>query len=1377
MKNFYRALVTVIIGAALLAVIIWWLFFVYQPAQPPGEMAMVTPTVTVAAPTPTAIPRQVERAVFTSGENYLAVEFLDDDLVHFEIAPGTAPQEDQPLYSSPMVFKRDYPGPTSFSTDGNGTLETTEIRIQIDPQSLCITAFDKSKEPDLKLTSACPFNLDKDFKGLTLTPESFSNAYGLGEKFVDVGTADGDWVGRQRFPGEFGNVQEPFNNGNVGNDQFPIAYFAGQNTDSYALFVDNQYRQFWDFSDDPWRTAMGGQSVRFYLMTGPDLKDLRSDYLELVGRPPVPPKKAFGLWVSEYGFDNWAELEDKLRTLRENHFPIDGFILDLQWYGGITGDSDDTRMGSLTWDESNFPDPAQKIASLKDDQGIGIVTIEQPYVGKNLPAYARMAEQGYLVRQCETCDPTYLTDNPWWGKGGMLDYSNPEAGAFWHDWKREPLIEAGVTGHWTDLGEPEAFDPKGWYWGVAQDGQQLHDQAAVHNLYNLLWSQSIYEGYLRNGHEQRPFILSRSGTSGSQRYGSAMWSGDISGLLTSLAAHLNVQMHMSMSGVDYYGSDIGGFFRQGGLQEETYTQWFADGTALDVPVRPHTFNLDNYLETAPDRVGDFYSNLENLRQRYELVPYLYSLAHRAYQFGEAVFPPLVYAYPEDPEVREMGSEKLIGRDLLVAMVAKEFETERKVYLPAGTWVNYHSGEWIDSAGEWIGPLTLYPDGRFKLPMFARAGAILPQMFVDENTMNVMGKRLDGTTRDELILQIYADSTPSSFTLYEDDGESMAYQAGEVRTTEITQQQSGQSLTVTIAGASGTYAGAIDNRDNHLKLFTNQLGAAESVTLNGEALPQAADAEEFESLPEGWLEAGQGLVWIKSGSMDVSTAKTFSVQFSGEIAEPVEAPAAEALPAAWPDESWQVRTPQELGLDSQQLLKAVEYVQEQRLNINNLLVARNGYLVLDGSFYRPGSGASFELEAPAQSVLSALVGIAIDQGYIESVEQPLMSFFPDTVLQNADSAKQAITLEHLLSMTSGLACTVEDQPLTEQIYSAPDWVQLLLDLPLNSPPGEQFNACDPLAHLVSAVLQQATGMPALDFAQEQLFAPLGIEGATWQTDPQGVNMGWRGLHLSLEQSAKFGHLYLNQGRWQDKQVLPAAWVETSTQSQVSINESSGYGYLWWVDPSSDVYFAWGPASQALILIPSQKMLVAMNGALQPQDQLKITVLLKSLIAPAVKSTGPIAENAQSLAELNNYLASSGQGPEETPVPPLPETAARISGKSFVFEDNPAGWHSVSLVFDEGPQALLYLTMDGQTLELPIGLDNIPRILTIEEPSGELPALAVTGSWQTENIFVVDYAEVFSPLTGRLTFTYEGENLSLFIDQGALGSLTLQGRQRE
>ena len=142
-------------------------------------------------------------------------------------------------------------------------------------------------------------------------------------------------------------------------------------------------------------------------------------------------------------------------------------------------------------------------------------------------------------------------------------------------------------------------------------------------------------------------MLSRSGTSGIQRFGAAMWSGDIGSNLASLAAHLNVQMHMSFSGIDYFGADIGGYVRTAleGDLNDVYTQWFADGMLLDVPGRPHTLNLCNCNQTAPDRIGDVPSNLENLRLRYRLIPYLYSLAHRAHLYGEPVFPPLVVLLP------------------------------------------------------------------------------------------------------------------------------------------------------------------------------------------------------------------------------------------------------------------------------------------------------------------------------------------------------------------------------------------------------------------------------------------------------------------------------------------------------------------------------------------------------------------------------------------------------------------------------------------------------------------------------------------------------------------------------------------------------------
>ncbi|HVP13675.1 MAG TPA: DUF5110 domain-containing protein, partial [Phycisphaerae bacterium] len=362
-------------------------------------------------------------------------------------------------------------------------------------------------------------------------------------------------------------------------------------------------------------------------------------------------------------------------------------------------------------------------------------------------------------------------------------------------------------------------------------------------------------------------------------FGTAMWSGDIGSRLGQLAAHMNVQMHMSFSGIDYFGADIGGFNREAldGDLNELYTQWFADAAAIDVPVRPHTDNVENRYQTAPDRIGDMPSNLANIRQRYELVPYLYSLAHRAYLYGEPVVPPLVLYYQNDPEVRWLGGEKLLGRDLLAAVVAKYRQKTADVYLPVGGWINYHTNEYVVSRGQWLRALPLYVDGRFRLPMFARAGAIIPQMYVDEETMNVLGKRADGSRRDELIARVYAAATPSSFTLYEDDGETIAYKSGAVRTTAVSQEQKDRRMTVKIAAASGTYAGAPDRRDNVIKLVASASPAGPAVRgvlLNGSPLPRMVNLDSFEAIDRGWYAAGNGLIVAKSGEMEVGKEKVF-----------------------------------------------------------------------------------------------------------------------------------------------------------------------------------------------------------------------------------------------------------------------------------------------------------------------------------------------------------------------------------------------------------------------------------------------------------------------------------------------------------------------
>ena len=831
---------------------------------------------------------EAPRVRFASDDAVLTLEFLDDDLLHLEFAPaGQGAAAGEALPTSPMVLKSDYDGPSQFTSGDRDGFETSNLRVEVDRQSLCATVVDRSRSPELRLARLCFVRHANGSSTLTISPEDFTHVYGLGEQFVSPGSMDGDWVGRVRSPGnEFGNAMQGWNGGVVGNAQFPVAHFLGAGSACYALFVDSTYAQVWDLHADPWRVTLSGSAVRCYIMAGRDLRDLRSDYLELTGRPPVPPKKAFGLWVSEFGFDNWSELEDKLRTLRDNRFPVDGFVLDLQWFGGVTSGSDDSRMGALTWDASSFPDPQSTIRRLWESEGIGLLTMEESYVSKGLPEHLDLEQRGFLVRDCATCEATYLTTNPWWGMGGMIDWTNPVAGAFWHDWKREPLIRAGVMGHWTDLGEPEAYNRGAWYSGVPDDGQTGHGQADVHNLYNLKWTESIWAAYARNGHSQRPYILTRSGTSGSQRYGVSMWSGDIGANLSSLAGQMNVQMHMALSGIDYFGSDIGGFYRSAlrGDLDETYTQWFAAGMALDVPARPHTNNLCNCQETAPDRIGDRASNLANVRLRYQLSPYLYSLAHRAYLYGEAVFAPLVYAYPEDLNARERGSEKLVGSDLLVAIVAAEGQRETQVHLPAGDWVDYRSSEPFHSAGEVLGPFSLYPDGQFELPLLARAGAIIPLMYVDDETMNILGKRRDGTVRDELIVRVFAGEEPTQFTLYEDDGTTTAYQKGEVRTTIVAQQQTERLATVTIEGAKGTYPGAPRERDSVVWLVLRDLAGVSRVALNGMPLTQYRTRAEFEAANDGWGNADARVVVAKAGEMSVGSVKTFSFELAtGRIA--------------------------------------------------------------------------------------------------------------------------------------------------------------------------------------------------------------------------------------------------------------------------------------------------------------------------------------------------------------------------------------------------------------------------------------------------------------------------------------------------------------
>lgn len=819
---------------------------------------------------PATINGQAQQGVFRTTFNaaglYLTVELLDDDLAHFALS--ATPPDETPIWTSPMIARTDYTGPSAVEFPFDNEIATPEMLLQVDIATVCVTVTDRIRR--VMLTTICPQQNDEAvLNGLTFTKEGTTDIYGLGEHFRRRGGADGNLMGdRVLMPNAYGNGLFRFNGGNVTAMQIPIIYALGAGTENYAVFMDHIYQQYWTFNGSTFRMQTQNAPLRWYMMTGGDLLDLRADYMELTGKPPVPPRQMFGLWVSEYGYEDWDELVSVLESLRTADFPLDGMVLDLQWFGGIGGDS---QMGALSWDERHFPDPSGFIAQLRQEQGVSIMAIEESYVSTTAQGYDEDLAQGALVRQCEDCPPISLS--AWWGSGSMVDWTNPVAAAWWHDNRRQNLIDAGVIAHWTDLGEPENYSEGSWYFGLP--ALDLHNQASVHNLYNLFWSQSIWEGYQRNGEQRRPFILSRSGTAGSQRYGVATWSGDIAANMTSLAEQMNAQMHMSLSGIDYFGSDVGGFYRQAAdpvLGSETmYTAWLANSALLDVPLRPHAYNIQNQYHTAPSLVGDVASNLANVQLRYEISPYLYTLAHQAYRSGEAVYPPLVYYFQDDPVVRALGSQKMIGSQMMMATLADYDLETTSVYLPVGGWFNFRTGIYTRSAGETI-DVPSDVDGLLQAPLFVRDGAVLPLMKVDEQTLNMMGQRKDDSADDTLVLNIYHAVEDGAFTLIEDDGETMAYQSGAVRETTITHQADGDNLIVTVSAANGTYTGALEERRIEIRLFSPERTVGR-VLLNGQALPERM-ADEAAA---GWTQMGPGVIQVKSETAPVDTAVTFTFE--------------------------------------------------------------------------------------------------------------------------------------------------------------------------------------------------------------------------------------------------------------------------------------------------------------------------------------------------------------------------------------------------------------------------------------------------------------------------------------------------------------------
>ena len=315
---------------------------------------------------------------------------------------------------------------------------------------------------------------------------------------------------------------------------------------------------------------------------------------------------------------------------------------------------------------------------------------------------------------------------------------------------------------------------------------------------------------------------------------------------------------------------------------------------------------------------------------------------------------------------------------------------------------------------------------------------------------------------------------------------------------------------------------------------------------------------------------------------------------------------------WPTDGWRTSTPEEQGMDSQRFAQMLTTIQRQHLNLHSLLIVRNGYLVSETYFGVYKQDTRHELYSCTKSFVSTLIGIAMDKGYLDRTDRRVVDFFPEHMFANLDEQKKTMTLEDLLTMRSGLNWQ-EGDPVYRAMYQSPDWVQFVLDEPMAESPGSRFNYCSGCSHLLSAILQQTTGMNPRDFAEQYLFHPLGISDVQWDTDSQGIPIGGWGLHLTPREMAKLGYLYLREGQWDDQQIISAKWVEDATRKHTETDGDLGYGYQWWTYPSLAAYTALGRYGQTIFVIPEADLVIVTTAQMDNHDE--IFRLIEQYILPA------------------------------------------------------------------------------------------------------------------------------------------------------------------
>jgi alpha-glucosidase len=676
-----------------------------------------------------------------------------------------APKNPNPAQSVKLPTSRTPKGPSSYRLEEG--LETLKLffgdfGVEIQKNPIRVGFVGRGGDVLFKEMEPLTFGPAPENQGfkaeLALSLSKDTHVYGLGEKTGPLdksGLAYTNW-NLDNFG--YGLLTDPL--------YLSCPFFiALKGIEAFGFFLDNPARVQFDFgAHTPGRTVISQEcgDIVYYVFFGPSIPEVARRYAELTGKSPMPPLWALG---HSYAFRYSDQPKEDILKAAQNAKSA-GFPLDSIWM-------DTYAMEDLKSFTVNIPD-FNRLAAQLEAQGVRLVNIVDPLIeaDENYAVFQEgMAMDAFVKRKDGS---VYTGMSPLAQDEGMdkryvlPDFTRKDVRLWWGG-LFQGLLDSGIEGFWHDLNEPTIVNSLE-EWSVnypktlqddavfgGEDGQKNLSHTLVHNAYGLLMCRASFEGLERLMGTKRPFLVSRSGFSGIQRY-AWVWTGDNVSSFEHLGLANRIFLGLGLSGIPFAGADIGGFVP---LEWPELTVRWYQAAVLTPLFRKHKSNPLGY-DHGPWTLPEPYLSAARkaIFQRYELLPYLYTCVYAASKTGEPVLRPLVYAYQDDETTHRLDDEYLAGESVLIAPVLESGELQRRVYLPDGVWYDASSKKPIR------GPSWIYvPAPLDRLPMFIKAGSIIPKA------------RLEGVPSSSimpqgtLLLDVYPpeDGKEAESWLYLDDG--------------------------------------------------------------------------------------------------------------------------------------------------------------------------------------------------------------------------------------------------------------------------------------------------------------------------------------------------------------------------------------------------------------------------------------------------------------------------------------------------------------------------------------------------------------------------------------------------------------------------------